>query len=325
MKKLVICIFLLFSVSVIFAQVSTPSLDPVNSNLAPSASAWRYGTITLGLLGATINQKLTQDDSEYAKGKETDYGAILAAYWKWFNLEAKTEYGEFLLELEDEEIETRHRDYSAFLAVRLEENIAVSGGVVDIEDKVKYESGVETTIKTRKSGLGLGFRFWEFMHVAMGFYYVESFGNMDTTSDSYDVTNNTWRETYYGISVLEGDVGKAQIRVEAAYIASPEDRGSPDNNSETTNHHPKTQEYIGAIELKYLEYLIHFSQHRTVVSGLSFDSSDDGSRIVEDKYGLAYISQSGIIIGLYYVSGIGNINTININYDKYQINLGVNF
>lgn len=300
MKKILLTLLLFaFSGSTLMAQLVTPSLDPTQEVILPTASSWRY-TTAIGGMYANGEGTQTLDGADLTTTKMVDSAYAIAINLDWFSLE-----GSSLQKLTTYKDLTGDEQTQAYiktvghLAFKWNEMIAVGGFQRTITEGKRLESdSISDYQDLNRVGTGgsLSLQLFEMLFLS---------GGTENYKETEDVAvGNVWTIQHYGVALRTGMPSGFQTRFE--YSNSQSSANVQDaSGTIVANIHPKTVETRTAAELSYKGLLFsYFLYNKT--------ETEDGVTNGEERtaqstqLGLVWIPQEGTSLGFYSITDSSN-------------------
>lgn len=304
---LIFCIGILFLwAGTGFCQVITPSMDPTQPILMPSATGWREKpAVGISYYEGSGNRELA--DEQIYQFDESGLEGNLA--FKLGNVFVETflstEQTDVRLErFYDGQINYQLDDGRLSLALAGNDFVTIGLGVraTESKDHISAVYSDETTKALRTIG-SISVKTMEMFFLGLGFERVKE-------ESSYAV-DLTWNNMVGGVGLLLGEPGSTRFRAEYSLASSSEKENGIQGNMAESRHPATTITRISA-EMMFSGLLFSLSSEEAVYQ---VDITENGEivdeiKAVDNQGGVLWIPENGLSIGFYFLT-----DTVQSSYD----------
>ena len=289
-----------------FGQVITPSMDPTQPVLMPSAAGWREkpaigiayqeGSGTRDLHGEQIYQF---DDSGIDGNLAFKAGNVfLELYVSQKKTDVKLE------QFYDGRINLQDDDGRLNIALAGNDFVTIGLGVRSVESKdhisAVYDN--ETTKSIRTIG-SISVKTFDMIFLGLGFERVKE-------ESSYAV-DLTWNNLIGGVGLLLGQPGNTRFRLEYS-LANSDSQENGLEGDLVENRHPATTVTRMSAELMFSGLLFSLMSEEDVIQVDIIENGEpiDEIKSVTSQGGVLWIPENGLSIGFYFLT-----DTVESSYD----------
>lgn len=312
-KTLLLLLAAIFPIGA-FAQMVTPSIDPVIPTELAAANAWRIGS-TFGGTGHFYYQE--KDASNDAVSAKPVAASGMFAYQPG-NFVAEFHYLSETQKTDDIDgssttwQSSNKTEYSINLAIRGNRQVSVGVGYIGQQDEIDInsEKGVYSLSAFEGSFS---------MRMFDGLFFWGA--GMQRITEAVDISDDTlkYNKVLGGAAFHLGDPTETLFRVEGGFELIPE----TDSESGALDNKPKTTITQATVELMALNFLLSYNIQQSVAAEEFFDKDVINTDV---RYGLGY-KYGGLTFSFYRNASKTEFKYDDsmIEYDNYQITIGYSF
>ncbi|MCP4757560.1 MAG: hypothetical protein GY866_42420 [Proteobacteria bacterium] len=303
-------------------QIVTPSLDPTEPVLMPSASGWRESmSVGVKYLERSGNRKL--DGSQVYQLDSAGYGINTSLNFSNFFLDAY--YGTDTTDVQGDptndgpvNLDSNDSRLNFSLAGDGFVTIGLGGRVIQSTDFADASNDSVKATETRTIG-SISIKTFDMFFIGLGYERVKESGDY--------AVNLNWNNMNGGVAMKLGDPGGVRLRLEysLAFSSKVENDAQGDR---VGNVHPKTSVSYMAGELMFSGLLFAVKGEETK---MEVDLSDynggegiDEVKITKSQAGVLWIPGNGLTLGFYFVTDQTTANYID-KTSEFRIHLGYLF
>lgn len=285
-----------------YGQYVTSSLNPMAETVYPAATAWRFANaVAISQDSTTGKLDGTSEDKEL---KTSNNDLFLSWRTKKFAIEGQGSSSTQTIEGTASSVTYEQTLTSSgnqiLMSYILGESFAIGIGQSNVMSDSKYEAtGVLSKVKTSyfNHSVSTSFKLSEEFIIGVGANIVTHNEHTELTVDASsdlnvnsDAMENRWAEIGYGLSILSGEPGKFQFRVEVFSIRSPASKRSAENGK-YANYHQKSTTVNTAIELKTTNYLLSYATSNQFEEELTTDAGGTEEEVTTQTttFGFGYV------------------------------------
>ncbi len=289
-----------------FAQVVTPSMDPTQSILMPSAAGWREKpAIGIGYHEGSGTRDL-QDEQIY---QFDDSGMDGNLSFKAGNVFVEMYASQKKTDVKREQyydgrINLQTNDGRLNIALAGNDFVTIGLGVRATEsiDQISAVFENETTNALRTIG-SISVKTLDMFFLGLGFERVKE-------ESSYAV-DLTWNNLIGGLGLQLGQPGGTRFRVEYSLANSESEENGLEGDQEV-NRHPATSITRASVELMFSGLLFSLLSEEASIEVDMIENSEpiDEIKAANSQGGVLWIPENGLSIGFYFLT-----NTVQSSYD----------
>lgn len=297
---------LIFGAGPGFGQVITPSMDPTQPVLMPSAAGWRETpAVGISYHDGSGNRDLHGEQVYQFDNTGMDSNLSFKAGSVFVELYVSQDKTDVRLEqFYDGRFNKQTNDGRLNLALAGNDFVTIGLGVRAVEstDFITAVYDDVTTSSMRTIG-SISVKTMDMFFLGLGFERVK-----EETSYSVELT---WNNAIGGVGLQLGQPGSTQFRMEYS-LASSESEENSAKGDLTGNRHPATTVVRASAELMFSGLLFSLLSEEAVVQEDMMENGDqiDEVKVVDSQGGVLWIPENGLSIGFYFLT-----NTVQSSYD----------
>lgn len=279
-------------------QVITPSMDPTQPVLMPSAAGWREKpAIGIGYQEGSGDRKLRGDQIYQFDDTGMDGNLAFKAGNVFVELHAAQKKTDVKLEqFYDGRFNLQTDDGRLNIALAGNDFVTIGLGVRSTEsiDHISAVYDNETTKAVRTIG-SISVKTLDMLFLGLGFERVK-----EETSYAVDLT---WNNLIAGVGIQLGQPGGSRFRAEYSLANSDSEKNELEG-SMVENRHPSTSVTRMSAELMFSGLLFSLLSEETVIQVDMVENGEsiDEVKAVNSQGGVLWIPENGLSIGFYFLT-----------------------
>lgn len=318
-KRALLILILLFGASDLgFTQVITPSLDPTEPVIMPSATGWREQASA----GVGYHEKSGTREQEKTLLYDYNvagYSADLAFHFG--NLYMEGHYGATTYSTKQDissdygQVPLKRSDARGSFVLSGDNFVTIGLGVhsQELEDYYTFQDPSDTPVKRSRLGT-LGS-----ISVILGEHFAIGAGVERVKESSNYLVNNNWTEFTGAVGIRSGSSGKIRFRLEYSFTNSPKATKSANGDLQANTHNKRTiQRGYGEIMFTGLLFSVK-TQTDTI-----FEENDEEVKESKAQAGVLWIPPGGLALGFYFTTETST-GTYDDTFNEFSIRAGYVF
>lgn len=297
---------LLLGISPAYGQVITPSMDPTQAILMPSAAGWREKeAVGIGYQEGSGTRDYKDEQIYQFDSSGMDGNLSLKVGNVFVEMYASQKKTDVKREAYSEgEINLQTDDGRLNIALAGNDFVTIGLGVrsVETKDEISANNNDETTKSMRTIG-SISVKTLDMIFLGLGFERVKE-------ESSYAV-DLTWNNLIGGVGLQLGQPGGTRFRAEYSLANSDSEENGLEGDMTATSH-PATSITRMSAELMFSGLLFSLMAEEAIeeVDIIENNEPVDEIKTVSNQGGVLWIPENGLSIGFYFLT-----NTVESSYD----------